>query len=114
MTHRWTFRRAHAGFLIAVLSLALALGTQPAAAQPVPKVFKLGEPCARKTDTRPGVVKRDACGRWYCSRTDVKDIIEIRPNIAAEMGCTWRLEGDHCKCRRPEPQPQSKDKGKSK
>jgi hypothetical protein len=64
----------------------------------------LGSACTRRTDTKPGIVKRDACGRWYCGRADFKDVIEVRPNIAAELGCKWVLElnppsGAQCRCR---------------
>ena len=64
------------------------------------KLIKAGDACDRKTDTAKGVVKVDACGRWYCGRADVKDIIEVRPKFAEEFGCAWRLEGNRCKCRR--------------
>src|ERR1019366_9459223 len=52
-------------------------------------VFKLGEACTRMSKNKPGVMKRDACGRWYCGRTEWEDINESRPNFAAEMGCEW-------------------------
>lgn len=64
------------------------------------KLIKAGDACARKTDSARGVVKVDACGRWYCGRADAKDIIEERPRLAEELHCTWRLEGEHCRCRR--------------
>jgi hypothetical protein len=64
------------------------------------KIIKAGDACDRKTDTARGIVKVDACGRWYCGRADVKDIIEVRPKYAEEVGCTWRLEDNRCKCRR--------------
>lgn len=64
------------------------------------KLIKAGDPCDRKTDKARGIVKVDACGRWYCGRADVKDIIELRPRYAEEVGCTWRLEDSRCKCRR--------------
>ena len=92
--------------------------TQPAAppsAQPVPsqpgqiftidrdgKIHRIGDACIRKSDKKPGVVKRDACARWYCSLPDAQDIIELRPNMAAEMGCAWRLYGTHCRCGPPD------------
>ncbi len=89
------------------VALVFAASTLPAMAQLAPQstppraLMKQGDTCSRKTDTRPGVVRQDACGRWYCGRADIKDIIEVRPNIAAEFGCTWTLEAGHCKCRRP-------------
>ena len=64
------------------------------------KLIKAGDACERKTDTARGIVKVDACGRWYCGRANVKDIIEVRPRYAEEVGCTWRLEDSRCKCRR--------------
>ena len=62
--------------------------------------FTLGEPCTMMTKNRPGVIKRDACKRWYCGRPGLRDIVESRPNLAAEMGCEWRLIGEHCLCQR--------------
>lgn len=76
-----------------------------AIAQPVQMLkqsgLPLGDPCTRRTDARAGVVKRDACGRVYCGRRDLKDITETMPEFSARHACTWRLEGAHCKCRRP-------------
>ena len=63
-------------------------------------VFKIGEPCKQMTG-RSGIIKRDACQRWYCSRPDYQDITERRPNLAAEIGCEWQLVGLHCLCRQP-------------
>jgi hypothetical protein len=62
------------------------------------KEFKPGEACTRRTDDFPGIVKMDACHRVYCGRKDVKDIMEIDPDIGERLHCTWRLVGDHCKC----------------
>jgi hypothetical protein len=83
----------------------LVLGTALSQTQTWPqrrqlKLIKAGDACERKTDTSRGIVKVDACGRWYCGRVDVKDIIEVRPRYAEEVGCTWRLEDSRCKCRR--------------
>jgi hypothetical protein len=90
---------AAAALPVAVAFAAVALSqTQPAQRQL--KFIKAGDACPRKTDKAQGVVKVDACGRWYCGRADVEDIIEVRPKFAEEFGCTWRLEGQHCKCRR--------------
>jgi hypothetical protein len=72
------------------------------------KPYKIGDVCTRRTDTRAGVIKRDACSRWYCGRSDQKDIIEIRPNWAMETNCLWRLEGNACKCRLAEYDPKGK------
>lgn len=69
------------------------------------KVYVLGAACARKTDSHRGLVKRDACDRWYCGRADQKDVIEALPNFARDFNCTWRLEGDNCKCRRADYRP---------
>ncbi len=63
--------------------------------------FTLGEPCTMMTKNQPGVIKRDGCQRWYCGRKDFQDIVQQRPNFAAEMGCEWRLVGQHCLCQRP-------------
>jgi hypothetical protein len=104
-------------FLPAVV-LAFALTAHDATAQtaavqadpakPDPANAMLGVACNRVTDKKAGVIKRDACGRWYCGRTDVKDVIEVRPDIAKEMGCEWKIDGNNCVCRRaasvPKPQ----------
>jgi len=65
------------------------------------KVFRLGAECKRRTDAEPGVYRSDACHRWYCGRADKPDISEVMPNIAAETGCTWRIEASNeCVCRK--------------
>jgi hypothetical protein len=102
--------RVHPGYVVlaaALLAAAAATLLVPALSQTQPrlqqrqlKLIKTGDACARKTDTARGIVKIDACGRWYCGRADVRDIIEVRPRYAEEAGCTWRLEGSRCKCRR--------------
>jgi hypothetical protein len=58
----------------------------------------LGESCKRQTDNFEGIVKVDACGRWYCGRIDVNDITVLSPQFAEKMFCTWRLINDKCKC----------------
>jgi hypothetical protein len=78
-----------------------------AAQQAQGHVFKIGEPCKQMTG-RSGIIKRDACQRWYCSRTDYQDITERRPNFATEMGCEWQLVGLHCLCRKPGTAPKEK------
>lgn len=60
--------------------------------------LKLGDACQRKTDNIPGKVKRDGCGRWYCGRADIKDIVELIPNVDKVANCTWRLQGNRCLC----------------
>ena len=102
-TQKSQSRRRAAILYLAVLSLMLTLENKPifAQSQPTrtPTLFKVGDPCKARPDNRQGVFKVDACGRWYCGREDVKDIIEVRPNIAAELGCEWQLvEGQHCRC----------------
>lgn len=84
---------------VVVLGTALSQ-TQTRPQQRQLKLIKAGDACDRKTDTARGIVKVDACGRWYCGRADVKDIIEVRPKYAEDVGCTWRLEDNRCKCRR--------------
>lgn len=69
--------------------------------------FKIGEAC-RRMSGGSGIIKRDACQRWYCSRTDYQDITERRPNFAAELGCEWRLVGLHCLCQPPGARPAAK------
>jgi hypothetical protein len=71
-----------------------------AALQAQGHVFTMGESCQRMSGGS-GLVKRDACGRWYCSRREYQDITERRPNYAAELGCEWRLVGMRCLCQRP-------------
>jgi len=84
----------------------------PAPAAPDGVLGDRGDACTRTSDARSGVVKQDACGRWYCGLTTVKDIFEQRPNIAAERGCTWRLEfssiGSQCRCVMNDPQSKPK------
>jgi hypothetical protein len=64
------------------------------------RIISRGDDCTRKGDPRPGVTRRDACGRWYCGKATERDIIELRPDHAEKFRCTWRLEGDRCLCRR--------------
>jgi hypothetical protein len=94
--------RGPASLGLAILILLLAFGGAPALAQSqtsqTPAILRVGDPCKSRTDPRPGVIKVDACGRWYCGRAEVKDIIELRPNIAAERGCEWQLDGNRCRC----------------
>jgi hypothetical protein len=62
------------------------------------KTARRGEACRPPRTDKPGIVKVDACGRWYCGRADVKDLIEVRPHFAAEQKCTWTLKDDVCRC----------------
>lgn len=57
-----------------------------------------GDACQRRTDDHRGVIKVDACGRWYCGRVDVNDITVLNPRFAEDMQCTWQLVDDRCKC----------------
>lgn len=91
---------ARLGLAVVASSLMFLSSGTAAAQSPTPTIVKVGDPCQRRTDTHVGVVKVDACGRWYCGREDIKDIIEVRPDIAEVLNCTWRLEGERCKCRR--------------
>ena len=59
---------------------------------------RAGEQCIRRTDRIEGVVKVDACGRWYCGRVDFNDITVLNPNFAEGMKCSWTLVGDKCRC----------------
>ncbi|MES2341756.1 MAG: hypothetical protein V4597_08760 [Pseudomonadota bacterium] len=96
--------------LLGVLAMILALGVSvPADAQqvgraaPAPgqRVLKLGQMCQRRTDTRPAVARRDACGRWYCGRKDVGEIAQVDPGFAQRMGCQWTIQADNrCICKR--------------
>lgn len=98
--------------LIAVALACVVANAQPAEPGPLPvqpniaemflkgHKFTLGEPCTMMTKNQPGVIKRDACQRWYCGRKDFQDIIQLRPNFAAEMGCEWRIVNQHCLCQR--------------
>lgn len=63
-----------------------------------PVGIKTGDKCKRRTDDIPGVVKQDGCGRWYCGRADVKDIVELVPNIEEVAHCKWQLQGSRCLC----------------
>jgi hypothetical protein len=75
------------------------------------RIVNRGDECVRKGDPRPGVTRRDACGRWYCGKASERDIIELRPDHAEKFRCTWRLEGDRCLCRRTAAKPKP-DEGK--
>lgn len=102
------FRGVRPGYLASAAAMLVVVGFAafgPARSQTQPqqrqlRIIKTGDTCTRRTEKAQGVVKVDACGRWYCGRSDVKDIIEVRPKFAEEFGCTWRLEGERCKCRR--------------
>lgn len=85
------------------------IAVQPniAAQQAQGYAFKIGEPCKQMTG-KAGIIKRDACQRWYCSRPEYQDITERRPNFATEMGCEWQLVGLHCLCRKPGAAPKAK------
>ncbi len=63
-----------------------------------PAGMKAGETCKRRTDDNAGVVKVDACGRWYCGRVDINDITVLNPRFAEDMGCKWQLKDNHCRC----------------
>lgn len=65
-----------------------------------PEGVVLGETCTRRTDRFAGVIKVDACGRWYCGRVDINDITVLNPRFAETMKCSWELVDDKCKCRR--------------
>ena len=85
------------------------IAVQPniAAQQAQGYAFKIGEPCKQMTG-KAGIIKRDACQRWYCSRPEYQDVIERRPNFATEIGCEWQLVGLHCQCRKPGAAPKDK------
>lgn len=103
-------RKASIGLGVLLLALCSSLATiavaqtgKPAPAGPPLEIqlkepIKYGENCRRLKDSRYGVFKRDACGRTYCGLVEVKDIIEVRPNFAAEHACSWQLDGAACKC----------------
>lgn len=93
---------------IAVVSLLL-LAASSATAQTIPAQSqgqlgpggrRAGDQCDRRTDHVRGVVKVDACGRWYCGRVDINDITVLNPRFAEDMKCSWKLVGDKCKCSR--------------
>jgi hypothetical protein len=91
---------------ISLIERGHAQSTQPpiavqpniAAQQAQGYAFKIGEACKQMTG-KAGIIKRDACQRWYCSRPEYQDVIERRPNFATEIGCEWQLVGVHCLCR---------------
>jgi hypothetical protein len=65
------------------------------------KVYRLGSVCNRRTDTEPGVYRKDGCNRWYCGRADKEDISEILPRLSVNVTCTWRVEASNqCVCRK--------------
>lgn len=62
------------------------------------KTARRGDACRPPRTDKPGLVKVDACGRWYCGRADMKDLVEVRPNFATEQKCTWALRDNVCRC----------------
>jgi hypothetical protein len=100
------------------LLLALAIGAADlAAAQTPPPAAAPGAPAESQTPSQPsrrgllilgatcdrgpnekGVVKRDACQRWYCGLASYKDPIEVEPDIARRANCTWTVTGGRCRC----------------
>jgi hypothetical protein len=104
------FARVRRPFIAAAALACLAAADirAPATAQTAPQSHRvgpggvvLGEKCIRRTDNIEGVVKVDACERWYCGRVDVNDITVLNPRFAKTMGCKWQLVEDKCKCVRP-------------
>jgi hypothetical protein len=49
-------------------------------------------------DGRPGVIKRDPCGRWYCGDAKLKSLLDVQPNYSAENNCTWQRMSWRCAC----------------
>ena len=93
---------------LVALCIMVAFDFRPATAQSpqarTPLELRVGDACTMRPDSRQGVIKVDACGRLYCGREDVKNIIEVRPNIAAQLGCEWQLVNQRCRCvRNPAP-----------
>jgi hypothetical protein len=96
--------------------ILFAFGVDEAAAQAQPtpsterSTYTLGGPCVRKPDGADGIVRRDACNRWYCgSKLEVKNVSEAMPDLPQRLGCTWRIEvsnaGAFCICHKPETSP---------
>lgn len=88
--------------------LIVTVFTAPVSAETVkqsrpvgPEGVVLGDPCKRRTDDAEGVVKIDACGRWYCGRVDTNDITVLNPDFARDMQCEWKIVANRCKCVRP-------------
>jgi hypothetical protein len=94
--------KMHLACVMPISIASLLFGAALSLAAETPRVGPqdaiLGESCKRQTDNFEGVVKVDACGRWYCGRVDVNDITALSPNFAEKMFCTWRLINDKCKC----------------
>jgi len=97
-------RAVAAASLLSFLLVAVGAAAAQTPAQSGAPVIKLGDACNRKTDKASGIVKRDACGRWYCGKADVKEIAELRPDIASKIKCSWKLQisekGMLCLCAR--------------
>jgi hypothetical protein len=83
--------------------VVLLAATVPAAGQTdaprAPEPIRLGDSCTRRSDSHPGVVKIDGCGRFYCGRRGIKSLYDVRPNLDQDVGCTWTLEAGTCRCR---------------
>lgn len=65
---------------------------------PQGRQIRRGDACRPPYTDKPGIAKVDACGRWYCGRADIKDLIEVRPNFAKEENCKWTYKDRECKC----------------
>jgi hypothetical protein len=73
----------------------------PAAAErQIPKIVeaKIGAACMAAYSQRIGVFKNDACGNLYCGEPNLKSILDVRPNYAAEKKCKWQMVGWRCQC----------------
>ena len=88
--------------LVAACAALLIAPSGPAWAQasaPAARPLVLGAACVRPAaDSSQGVVKRDACGRWYCGLASYKDPIEIDPKLAEKFKCQWKVVDNRCKC----------------
>jgi hypothetical protein len=88
--------------------LVLVAGTVAAAAQSPAPSGPMSQPSARgllikgaackRSDGGAGIVKQDACQRWYCGLASYKDPVDVVPDIDKRLNCSWKLVGQHCKC----------------
>jgi hypothetical protein len=81
------------------VALMATLTSAEEKAAPSLKLIQIGDPCTRRTDSLPGIVKIDGCGRFYCGRTEGKSLSDVRPDLGSQLDCTWTLEGGTCRCR---------------
>ncbi len=60
--------------------------------------LKPGDKCQRKSDKAAGVVRPDACGRWYCVKARGRTFMDSHPHFHSRNACSWKVVSDRCLC----------------